>query len=266
MSQANDRALRFYHEVLGLEHLHYGFWQTEDELTIDNLKKAQQRFEDFLVDNIPSEAKEILDVGCGTSVMTQRLLDKGLNVEGLSPDEHQKNIFTQELNVPFHHSTFERFTPSKQYDCLIMSESAQYIPIFDLFKNADASLRPGGYLMVCDYFINNNATNLFAKSGHNFELFMQQAEKTGFKVIKHEDVTERVLKTLELGMMFVNKTRIALDILTEKTRRKHPWLSRFVLWLARKKIHKTEEQLQLLDAEKFRQNKRYQFVLFQKPV
>lgn len=265
MSQANDRALRFYHEVLELEHLHYGFWNPEDDLTLENLRKAQQRFEDFLVDNIPQQVQTILDVGCGTSAMTRRLLASGKEVEGLSPDEHQKDIFTSELNVPFYHSTFERFTPSKQYDCLIMSESAQYIPYQQLFQNAKASLKPGGYLMICDYFITDDASGLFAKSGHNINKFMQEAEKTGFNTAKEEDVTDRVLKTLDLSMNLVNRTRIALDILTEKIRTKHPGLTKLVAWLMRKKIQKTEAQLDLLDSAKFKKYKRYQFVLFQKP-
>lgn len=264
MSQENDRALRFYHEVLELEHLHYGFWLPDDELSLDNLRKAQQRFEDFLVDNIPEQAKEILDVGCGTSVMTQRLLAKGKNVEGLSPDEHQKEIFTSELNVPFYHTTFERFTPNKQYDCLIMSESAQYIPYQQLLENAKTCLKPEGYLMICDYFITDEATGLFAKSGHNINEFMAEARKQGLKIIKEEDVTDRVLKTLDLSMDFVRRARIALDILTEKTRNKYPRLAKFILWLMRKKIRKTEAQLELLDSAKFKKYKRYQFVLFQK--
>jgi len=43
MSKKDDRALRFYNEVLGLDSLHYGIWQPDDAVTIDNLRLAQTR-------------------------------------------------------------------------------------------------------------------------------------------------------------------------------------------------------------------------------
>ncbi len=95
---------------------------------------------------------------------------------------------------------------------------------------------------------------------------MQEAENQGFKIVKEEDVTDRVLKTLDLSLDMVNRARIALDILTEKIRTRHPYLTKLVAWLMRKKIRKTEAQLELLDSSKFKKYKRYQFVLFQSPV
>ena len=83
MSREDDRVLRFYNEVLGLDHLHYGIWKEDDELTLSNLKEAQLRYEDFLIGRLPPTARKILDVGCGTSAMTRRLLDMGLDVHGL---------------------------------------------------------------------------------------------------------------------------------------------------------------------------------------
>ena len=47
MSRKNDRALRFYVEVLDLERLNYGLWLEDDELSLTNLKKAQKRYEDY---------------------------------------------------------------------------------------------------------------------------------------------------------------------------------------------------------------------------
>ena len=128
MSREDDRSLRFYNEVLGLDHLHYGIWKGDEELTLANLKVAQLRYEDLLVSKLPQQARKILDVGCGTSTMTKRMLDMGLDVHGLSPDETQKNNFTHNLNAPFYHSFFEAFESEEKFDCLIMSESAQYIP------------------------------------------------------------------------------------------------------------------------------------------
>ena len=76
MSRENDRTLRFYNEVLGLDHLHYGIWEVDDDLTLANMKEAQQRYEDLLISKLPGDARKILDVGCGTSAMTQRMLSR----------------------------------------------------------------------------------------------------------------------------------------------------------------------------------------------
>lgn len=263
MSKENDRALRFYHEVLGLEHLHFGLWNYDDELTIEKLKEAQKRYEDYLINNIPDDAKRILDVGVGTAVMSARLQKMGLDIEGLSPDINQKKIFCEKLNVPFHHCRFEDFSTDDQYDCVIMSESAQYIPYEKLLKNASQCIRKDGYLMVSDYFISNSASGILAKSGHNLEKFLNSAAANHFMLIKQEDFTEKVTKTLDIAKIYIDKTVIAIDIATEKFKIRHPYWTRFFCWFFRKKIADLQEQKQLIDSEKYKANKRYMFLLFQ---
>ena len=67
----NDRALRFYRDVLGLERLHYGMWSPDDPLTMEALQAAQKRYEDFLIENVPEGVERILDVGCGSGLSGQ---------------------------------------------------------------------------------------------------------------------------------------------------------------------------------------------------
>src|ERR671919_636193 len=78
----------------------------------------------------------ILDVGCGTGIMAENLKKSGYNVEGLSPDIYQKELFTDRTQSTLHLCCFEDFIPSVQYDCIIMSESSQYIPLPHLFDVA----------------------------------------------------------------------------------------------------------------------------------
>lgn len=144
-----------------------------------------------------------------------------------------------------------------------MSESAQYIPCERLFKNAARCIGTGGHLMVCDYFVLNNACGVLAKSGHNLEQFMNTAAANRFKVIKQEDLTEKVTKTLDFAREFVEKTVLAVDIATEKFRIKHPYLTRLLFFVVGKKRKAAEQQLELLDSDKFKRNKRYMFLLFQ---
>lgn len=263
MSKKSDRALRFYNEVLGLERLHYGIWKPDDALSIEKLKEAQDRYNIYLVDNLHDSIKRILDVGCGTGVLTEKLISLGYDAEGLSPDINQKKIFTEKLDTVFHHLPFEDFTATEQYDCLIMSESCQYISIEKVFENSRQALKDNGYLMICDYFILKDASGEQSKSGHSYGDFMKQVESNNFKVVKDEDITASVTKTLDLGKDIVEKGVIALDIGTEKLRDKYPNLTRLLLWLFRKKIKSSQQQIQLLDSKEFSKNKAYRFILLQ---
>ena len=69
-SKTDSRALRFYSDVLGLEHLHYGLWERDEELTLANLKAAQTRYQQAIIDLLPAPPARILDVGCGSNLLT----------------------------------------------------------------------------------------------------------------------------------------------------------------------------------------------------
>jgi len=263
MSTRDDRSLRFYNEVLGLERLHYGLWLLDDEISMDNLRKAQERYDNYLVDNIPDGVKSVLDVGCGTGMLTAHLMGLGYHVEGLSPDISQKKNFTDSINAPFHHLSFEHFSATDQYDCIIMSESAQYIRIPKLFENAHRSLKKGGYLMVCDYFVLPNASGELSKSGHDYDAFMAHIGSNGFTVVSEEDITERVTQTLDLAKLALDRILIAIEIGTAKFRAKHAYLWRCLLWLTTRPRNKLERQMQLLDPVEFVRNKTYRFFLLQ---
>ncbi len=263
MSKANDRALRFYNEVLGLERLHYGIWLPDDEISIVNLKEAQERYKTHLIDNIPDGVKNILDVGCGTGILTKELIGLGYDVEGLSPDINQKKMFTENIDAIFHHLTFEEFSEIDRYDCIIMSESAQYISIEKIFENAKRSLKQSGYLMICDYFVLTNAVGPFGNSGHDYEVFMNHVKTNGLTVISEDDITESVTKSLDLGKSLIERALLGLEIVTEKARDRHRHVSRFLLWLFKKKIAKLQQQFQLLDSSEFKKNKTYRFMLLQ---
>ncbi|EDY82619.1 Methyltransferase domain family [Verrucomicrobiia bacterium DG1235] len=262
---SNDTALRFYRDVLGLERLHYGIWNDGDELTFEALKEAQERYENFLLDSIPVGSGKVLDVGCGTGEMCVNLQKRGYDVEGLSPDRNQKRYFAEKLMVPFHHSKFEDFEPEAgKYDCIIMSESCQYIPMKRVFENAAVALKSSGHLMVCDYFVVDHGAGILSNSGHDRESFLKCAEDAGYKVIKHRDITKEAARTLDMGKQIADRILMAVDIFTERFREKHGVCYKFVKWLFRKKIAKMENQLPLLDSKRFSEVKRYEFFLFQK--
>lgn len=260
----NDRALRFYRDVLGLERLHYGIWNEGDDLTFDALGEAQRRYEDFLIDSVPDGCRRILDVGCGTGEMCLNMKRRGYVVEGLSPDRNQKKVFSDKLDAPFHFTRFENFEPEEgAYDCIIMSESAQYIPMDKLFAIARKALKSNGHLIVCDYFVVDQDAGILSKSGHDHREFLNHAALGHFKLISRRDITKEAAKTLDMGKLIASRILLGLDIYTERIREKHRIAFGFLKWVFRKKLANIREQMELLDARRFSEVKRYEFFIFE---
>jgi len=234
-------------------------------LTLEGLKVAQQRYEDLLIENIPEGARSVLDVGCGTSALCRRLRDAGYAPEGLSPDRTQGERFRSELDLPFHACRFERFDPPHRYDVVLMSESCQYIPLDRIMDQVKTCLKPGGHWLICDYFVREHAQGKLAKSGHPVPRFQTLADEAGFEKLEERDITDEASRTLELAQDAVERMLLGADILTEKFRRKHPWLTRLLFRLARKKWRKLQGERILIDPEAFRANKRYLFLNYRLP-
>jgi MPBQ/MSBQ methyltransferase len=257
-------ALRFYHEVVGLDHLHYGFWNGEP-LTLEGLKIAQDRFTRNLLEWIPEGVDAVLDVGCGIGSTALTLKEQGYDVEGLSPDPYHETAFARRVGAPFHLRRFQEFEPHRAYDLVLMSESAQYVWLDSLFP-AVARATPGGHLLVADYFIANGARGVLAKSGHPLHEFLERAEAAGFHLERRQDITDQVTPTLDLARSWLERyIDPCLEIISDHAQRKRPWLTRPIRWLLRRQIEKAAEMRTLVDSEAFKHHKHYLILRFKVP-
>ena len=257
-------ALRFYHEVVGLDHLHYGLWNGEP-LTLDGLKVAQDRFTRHLLSWIPEGVRSVLDVGCGIGSTALMLKQSGYEVEGLSPDPYHQAVFSRRVGTPFHLSRFQEFRPLRRYDLVLMSESAQYIWLDRLFPAVGASA-PGGHLLVADYFTVNGAKGALGRSGHALDRFLAEARTAGLDLVRREDVTERVAPTLELARSWIERyLDPCLALVSDHLERKTPRLVRFGRWLLRSRIEKAADLRTLIDRDAFLHDKQYLVLLFRIP-
>jgi len=253
--------LRFYHEILGCKYQHYGLWEG-DPLTLQGLKTAQERYSEYLCSWIPDGVRRILDVGCGTGGNAMKLSAKGFEVEGLSPDPYQQEVFTTRTKLPFHLTTCQAFRPDETYDLVLMSESAQYIALDELFP-AVARCAPGGHLLACDYFVVKKDGSRMAKSGHALDAFLEQAEHNGLVMERSEDITDKVTPTLDLARIWLNSyVNPSLRILFESFHAKRPRLARMAFRLLRKKHDRFADWQHRLDSKKFARAKRYKTFLF----
>ena len=270
-SKQNSRALKFYSDVLGLEHLHYGIWETGDELTLANLKAAQERYQQSIIDLLPpvdsKKPTRVLDVGCGTGELSKALKAKGYEVEGLSPDINHVDSYAEKVGQPFYQCVFEDFTPEKAYDVVIMSESCQYIALDKLFPVLDQCLTKNGLWVVVDYFVLDGVSGTLAKSGHTYTEFQRAVAASNMTMDFDRDITEATLPTLDFGRSLVERGELALSMLKQRIDQRSWALSKVVkliLWLARKEIKKLDENRILIDTEAFRKAKTYRLMRFKR--
>ena len=280
---AQDPLLRFLHDTLGLEHLHYGLWDDGDrELTFAALRRAQERYASRLLEVIATlPVKDVLDVGCGFGTNASLLARHGYRVALLSPDPYQlariENGFTAK-----HLSRFEEFVPTERSDLVLMSESSQYVRELDrLFAVAASALREPGYLLIADYFTRSprgQRRHPIERSGHPIDELRANARAAGFDLELDEDISEAVLPTLELAARLVDEhlTRTLRDLdvdFTAKCGRTRPfgrWMRRQVKYRAlRLAIHWVERRVASdfrprIDPEAFRRLKEYRILLFRR--
>ena len=183
-------ALQFLHRIIGLDLLNFGIWSEQDPLDLAGLRRAQERLVARLFELLPPGVTSVLDVGCGTGAISERLLALGYDVEGLSPDPYHGKLFTERLpDRRFHLGRFQEFEPDRRYDVLFLCESAQYVWLDEFFDAVRRSLAPGGCVLLCDYFTVDAGETGKPKSGHPLDDFLARAEAAGLVLETDEDVT-----------------------------------------------------------------------------
>ena len=269
-----DHVLKLYSESIRSPYLHYGFWDDPEsidpnELTLDNMVKAQGRYIEHLASFIPDEVKTILDVGAGIGGNSSYLISKGYEVEALSPDEYQETVFKEKYDgqVKFHRSKFENFEPEKKYDLVFESESACYIEIEPGWKTAQKTVRDGGYLLASDYFLYNNdgSGDWHIKASHDEKSYIKKAEEYGFKLIKEFDQTENTMPTLDGAKALMERFIFpTLEYSSNYLGKNYPFILKVIKKAFGKKVDDKMKQLSLLDSKDFKKYKRYMIYLFQK--
>ena len=257
-----DLGLKFLQEVFGLKALHLGLFAEGVPRTVEGIHRAQEEYTRALIGLIPAGVRSVLDVGSGLGGTSRAMAEAGLSPEGLSPDPHHGEQFARTCGkaVPFHLTTFEAFSPGRTYDCLLFSESPQYIAKDAFFPKCLELTAPGGHLVLAEFF-QAAAGGPYDKCFFEDD-FVDRAGRSGFRVEHRRDVTEEVLPTLELGGTFLKYGRRMFDFSTDAFRRRRPLLWRLVRLPFGRKIdhvrHLLNDRLPLwLNKDLFRKTTRY---------
>ncbi len=265
--------LKLYLDLSKTNYLHFGLWDHGAELNLKNFQKAQENYVQKLISFVPHGVKTVLDVGSGVGGNAIAFTKAGFSVESLSPDPYQQQLFKKntEGKIKFYLTTLEDFKPDRKYDVLLLSESVQYIAEKDIFKRANELLKPAGYLLTSDYYKHEESRNIQNLPGHPLKDFLDEAKKQGFKIVKEEDITDRILPTLDYGTeTYRNYIKPVLDcILTTLEVHLKPihWL--FMQFLKIRIKGKSLKQIIInnivpLERETFKKHLTYRIHLFQK--
>ena len=245
-------------QILDVEDLHYGLWDPDLELSLGNIALAQQRYTAMLLGQIDAlladrTAPRILDVGCGTGHMLQLLIERGYDVDAVNPSAQLNQQVRARLAAMPHacctlfESDFESLplsTCRHRYDLLLFSESFQYIPLPKIFENSAALLKPGGLLLVCDFFktgahCDGGPGDRSFSGGHLLGSFYEHVSAAPFTLCHDEDLTVRISPNIALLDEWLTQRLLpASRSIDQYLRSRYPQLTRLIKWLARHKLER----------------------------
>ena len=197
MEKAVNLELTACIDVLKLNSLHYGYWDRPEEgkLSLSDIREAQSRYTDTLLDLIPEGVRTILDVGCGVGDISKALSERGYEVTAISPHEDHRKLFLDSDGIEYHCVRFEQLDVDKKFDLVLMSESQNYFDTEIGFEQCERYLADEGYLLVSGIFRKDD-TEEFDNIPSVEDEYILRARGHNLSLLESRDITTNVLPTL----------------------------------------------------------------------
>jgi SAM-dependent methyltransferase len=258
------------HHLLNIRDLHYGYWPDDLPVEMQNLAKAQANYTELLISKIPKGVKTILDVGCGVGNTARKLLDRGYQVDCVSPNGFLTSVAIQMLTgrAKVFESTFQEFTTDKRYDLILFSESLLFIrPLEDAFAKALSLLNSGGHILITDIFQLPMEGKPPIGGGHHITDFRSTIARQPFEPVEDVDMTEGIARTFDLlDQTYREALQPAYHMILTRIADKYPLIMKFVRWKFRKKIEYYEKKhfSGRRDGKNFKKYKAYRLLLYKR--
>jgi SAM-dependent methyltransferase len=240
-----------------VEDLHYGLWDPDLELSFANLRVAQQRYSDLILSQLPPATGEVrvLDVGCGTGHLITQMLDRGYLADGVIPAKDLGTLVRRRIGdrsgyqPHIYECKFEDFPVGdarKRYDVVLFSESFQYIKPTDSLPLVQELLKPGGTLLICDFFKtaahgDGGPGDKSFGGGHPQKDFFETISRFPFRLMRDEDITKRVSPNLQLlNDWLMNRAKPAGQTIHRYLSSNYSMSTRLLMWFFRKKLRKLQ--------------------------
>lgn len=254
---------------LGTDDLHYGYWTDDLPVGFQNFVKAQEKHSELLIDSIPEGTKTILDVGCGAGLLAKRLIGRGYTVECVSPTSELTKRAKVNLGgkAPIHEVRFEDLRLNRTFDLVMFSESFQYVNLEQSLDLIVKFLKPGGHLLICDFFKNDVEGKSPIGGGHRLSKFYQAIKQVPLSEVKNIDITAQTAPNIELlGRVYDNVGMPIKDILSEYFSTNYPFLTKLLAWKFRRRFAKINQKYftGVINGKAFSKFKSYRLLVYRK--
>lgn len=260
-----DAVALFSQVVYGHGFLHYGFWPEgkPQDISLENLGKAQQRYFEKLFETLPSGISSILDVGSGTGSNAAELLKKGFTVDCVCPSSKLNELARKKLpeSTQIFEGKFEEFSTDKSYDTLIFCESFHYIDNDRALSLASQYAEK--YVIIFDYFRREDGKDKDRISHKQFRSLLSEKHSSVFDVVKDDDVTDYITPTF-MVLDEINNTYVKpfISQFISDFRTEHPFYS-FIFSRPLKKLGKNAQKASNR-YQKFSGQHEYRLILLKK--
>lgn len=256
---SRELGLLLAQQLFKVEDLHYGFWGLDETPTMTALPAAQQRYNDMLLERLAAvpAGGRVLDVGCGVGRLLALLSERGHRADGVNPSATMCRMIRERLAAQGHREArvfqckFEDFPAGEHeraYDAIVFSESFQYIPMDQSLALVRRLLKPGGTLVICDFFKTaahgdgGPGDGTFG-GGHHVEAFQRVLGEPWIDVIEHVDITRHMSPNLALvDDLLTNRAVPASRSIGTYLAARYPKSFRLLTWLFRKKLDKVQRK------------------------
>lgn len=256
---SRELGLLLAQQLFDVDDLHYGLWNEGEKPTLTGLPVAQQRYNEMLLECLAGVPRGglVLDVGCGVGKLLTLLFERGWRAEGVNPSETMCRMIRARLDAAGHrdarlfHMKFEQFPVAERagaYDAIVFSESFQYIPMDQSLALVGRLLKPGGIVVICDFFKSDShgdgkpGDGTFG-GGHPLRAFAPALAGAQLAVMSDVDITSRVTPNLALVQdMLMGRLAPASRSIGTYLDARYPFSTRVARWLLRKKLEKVQRK------------------------
>lgn len=254
---------------VGANDLHYGYWIDGLEPVIRNMPRAQEEYCRFLLEHIPTDAKRILDVGCGAGGVASKLAARGHQVDCVSPSAFLNNQARALLGdkARFFECKYEDYNTTETYDVVMFCESFQYVRMQIAFDKVISQLRSGGSLVICDFFRLPSDDHSPISGGHRLNEFQEVIARYPLKLVEEIDITAKTAPTFTvIDLAFTEVVEPIWKEVDEASLATHPYLFKLSNWFFKKKLDKVRNKYFTHErsAENFTKYKTYRLMRFER--